>query len=222
MSLTELRRLERASLCQTLREVGPDAPTLCARWSAADVTAHVVASERGWGLPMVVGYGLRRVLPVEVTLRAMDSLRGLSDRQLERTKAHGWDWLLGRLVAGPPVPYRLASVAPIRLIEEWIHHEDVRRANDLALRAPSVDLNEALWQAGMVLTGFPEFLPARAGLEIVLPDGRSHRLGDPTRVRLEGEPGELLLFLAGRTSAAEVSVTGDQAVSRAIHGNLAV
>jgi len=222
MSLTELRRLERVSVCQTLREVGPGAPTLCAQWSAADVAAHVVASERGWGLPMVVGYGLRRVLPVGATLRGMESLRGFSDRQLERAKAHGWDWLLGRLEAGPPVPYRLASVAPIRLIEEWIHHEDVRLANDLARRSPTLDLNEALWQAGLLLTGFPEFLPGRAGVEIVLPDGRSHHLGDPTQVRLQGEPGELLLFLAGRTTAADVSVIGDEAAIRELHRSLAV
>lgn len=222
MDLTELRRLERASACQTLRDLGPDAPTLCSDWSTADVAAHVVASERAWGLPMVMAYGLRRVLPVGVTQRGMQSLRGISDRQLKRAKNHGWAWLLGRLEAGPPVPYRLASVAPIRLIEEWIHHEDVRRANNLARRPSSVELNEALWQAGLLLTSFPEFLPGRAGLEVVLPDGRSHRLGDTSRVRLQGEPGELLLFLAGRATAADVTVDGDDASIRALQGALAV
>ncbi len=222
MSLTDLRGRERVAICTTLREFGPDAPTLCSQWSAADIAAHLVVSERGWGLPMVIGYGLRRVLPPAVTRRGMQSLRTVGDRQIEQAKRHGWDWLLHRLAAGPPVPYRLASVAPIRLIEEWIHHEDLRRANNLAPRTSSVEVDEALWRAGLLLTGFPEFLPGRDGLEIVLPDGRSHRLGAKTRVRLEGTPGELLLFLAGRTTAANISVDGDDDAIRALAGSLAV
>jgi uncharacterized protein (TIGR03085 family) len=222
MSLTDLRRRERVAVCMTLREVGPDAPTLCSQWSAADIAAHLVASERGWGLPMVVGYGLRRVLPATVTRRGMQSLRTIGDRQLQRAKHHGWDWLLHRLEAGPPVPYQLASVAPIRLIEEWIHHEDISRANNRAPRPASVELDEALWHAGLLLTRFPEFLPGRDGLEIVMPDGRSHHLGATTHVRLEGPPGELLLFLAGRITAAHVTIDGDDDAIRTLHTSLAV
>jgi uncharacterized protein (TIGR03085 family) len=224
MNLTDLRRRERDGLCTTIREVGPDAPTLCSSWSAADIAAHLVASERAWGLPMVVVYGLRRLLPPAVTRRAMrsTSLRTLGDREIDRAKRHGWDRLLDRLASGPPVPYRLKSVAPIRFIEEWIHHEDVRRANGLAPRAPSADVDDALWYAALQLTGFAEFLPERDGLEVVVPDGRSHRVGTTARVRLEGPPGELLLFLAGRTTAAHVTLAGDENAIRSLDGNLAV
>jgi uncharacterized protein (TIGR03085 family) len=222
MTLTELRHRERAALCATLEVTGPDAPTLCSEWSSADIAAHLVASERGWGLPMVMVYGLRRVLPPGVIRRGMQSLRSVGDRQVQQTKRHGWDWLQRRLVAGPPLPYRLASVAPIRFVEEWIHHEDIRRANDLPLRPPSVEVDDALWNAGLFLMSFREFLPEREGLEMVLPDGRSQRLGDDTRVRLEGPPGELLLFLAGRTAAANVSIEGDEETVRTLTGGLAV
>ena len=113
-------------------------------------------------------------------------------------------------------------MAPIRLVEEWIHHEDVLRANGMEPRAPSSELNEALWQAGLVLTRLPEFLPGRQGIEVKLPDGRSHRLGDTARVRVAGEPGEILLFLSGRTRAARVEVSGEEAAIQQLTQSLAV
>jgi uncharacterized protein (TIGR03085 family) len=222
MSLTELRRQERAAVCTTFREVGAEAPTLCSQWSAADLAGHLVVSERYGGVPMVLAYPLRRVLPPGVREGLMRSLRGIGDRQIKSATAKGWDWLLGRMEAGPPVAYQLSSIAPIRLIEEWIHHEDVRRANNMRPRPSSPELDDALWNAALLLTSFPEFLPAREGLEVVLPDGRTHRLGNTTRVRLEAAPGELLLFLAGRTAAAHVTATGDADVIQALDTGLAV
>ena len=37
---------ERAGLVEILRAVGPDAPTLCERWTTRDLTAHLVVRER--------------------------------------------------------------------------------------------------------------------------------------------------------------------------------
>ena len=222
IGLTELRSRERVALGATLRDVGPDAPTLCVPWTSADIAAHLVVSERAWGLPMVFAYRLRRVLPARVTLRAMRSLSAVGERQNAKAKRRGWDFLLERLASGPPPPYRLSSVAPIRLIEEWIHHEDVRRANDLPVRPACNALDEALWQAALQLTAFRELLPGRQGIQAVLPDGRSHQLGTTTRVRIQGPPGEVLLFLAGRTTAAHVSVSGDEEAISALEPGLAV
>lgn len=222
MKLNDLRAAERHEFLATLHGVGPTSTTLCARWTAADIAAHIVASERGWGLPMVAGYQLRRVLPPTVVLQGMQSLQTLGDRQIDRGKAQGWDWLLRRLAAGPPRPYRLSSVAPIRLIEEWIHHEDVRRASGDEPRVSTVDTDEALWQAGLTLTRFREFLPGRTGVLLMLPDGRSHALGPEPTVSVQGAPGELLLFLAGRTSAARVQLDGDADAISALHDHLVV
>lgn len=221
-ALTELRRLERAALVDDLRVVGPSAPTLCSDWTAIDVAAHLVASEQGWGLPMVPAYLLRRLLPGAVVRRGMTRMQTLGDRQLRRTKRRGWDVLLSRLAAGPPRPYRLRSVAPIRYIEEWIHHEDVRRANGLGPRASTADEDDALWNAGLELTSLRELLPGRDLVELVLPDGRSHQIGPTATVRVQGRPGELLLFLAGRTGAAVVEVTGDPHDIQTLHGHLMV
>lgn len=208
MNLTELRREERAALVTTLRDVGPDASTLCAGWAAADIAAHIVVSERAWGLPMVVGYGLRRVLPQSVVVRAMRRFQAVGDRQTKRTATKGWDWLLRRLAAGPPAPYRRPSIAPIRLIEEWIHHEDVRRANGHEPRPTAPAMDDALWDATLELTSLRELLPGREHVRIVRPDGRSHQVSPTTTVSVTGSPGEVLLFLAGRIDAADVKVLG--------------
>ena len=222
MNLTEIRMSERTALCETLSEVGPAAPTLCASWTAAHLAGHLVVSERYWGLPLVVAYPLRRVLPARIRDRAMATMQTVGERQIEVLGHRGWVWLLSRLGAGPPALYRFGSVAPIRLIEEWIHHEDVRRANGMGTRAASSAINEAQWQAGLLLTRLPELLPGREGLQVCLPDGRSHRIGDATRVRIEGEAGELLLFLAGRTKNAQVDVFGEDDAVRQLTAHLAV
>ena len=38
-------RAERAALCDTLLEVGPDAPTLCGGWTSGDLLAHLLVRE---------------------------------------------------------------------------------------------------------------------------------------------------------------------------------
>ena len=215
--MSELRQQERSALGVTLEALGPDAPTLCAGWRAADVAAHLVASEAYGGWPMVAAYGLRRVLPPGVTRRGIRSLQAVGDRQIRRARSRGWDRLLARLAAGPPPAYGRPGIGEIRLVEEWIHHEDIRRAAGLGPREPSAELDRALWQAGLVLTGFPEFVPGREGIEVVATAGRSHVIGPPSKVRIEGCPGELLLFLSGRTAAAEVTVTGERSDLRALH-----
>ena len=211
MDLNELRRDERNELLRTLADVGADAPTLCTGWSAADLAAHLVASERYAGVPLAMSYPLRGVLPTRVVVAAMRSMEKVSQRQLGQAKAHGWSWLLERLAAGPPAAFGWGSIGLVRLVEEWIHHEDIRRANSLPIRQPSPDLDEALWEAGTLLTGFAEFRLGRDGIEAVIPNGRTRRIGKISRARVEGTPGEILMFVAGRVTVAQVNVTGDLA-----------
>jgi uncharacterized protein (TIGR03085 family) len=209
-------------LLEALRSVGPDAPTMCGDWTAADVAAHLVVSERAWGLPMVPAYALRQLLPGRVVRGGMARLRAVGERQLVHARRRGWSSLLERLAGGPPPAYRLASVAPIRYVEEWIHHEDVRRAAGLPPRASSIPEDEALWDAGRALTRMRELLPGRDIVELVLPDGRTHAIGAEPTVRVQGAPGELLLYLAGRTAVADVTVTGPADDLRALRDRLTV
>jgi len=220
--MTDLRRRERQHLVRTLRNVGPDAPTLCSAWVAGDVAAHLSISERGFGAPMLFADLLRRILPATATRRAIDRLQPMNERLIARTRAAGWDPVLSRLESGPPRLYRRGPLAAIRLVEEWVHHEDVRRGTGQPARKGDDDMDDALWQAGLRLLSYPELLPGRTDLLLVLPDGRSKLVGAAPRVRIEGRPGEILLYLAGRTTAAEVTVDGTEDDIRTLGGHLAV
>src|SRR5580693_7372454 len=108
---------ERSALVSTFRQVGPDAPTLCAGWKTRDLAAHLVVRERrldatpGISLPFLASY----------TEKVQNKVAQSTD----------WDDLVNLVSSGPPLysPFRLLdSVA--NLGEMFIHHEDVRRAVD--------------------------------------------------------------------------------------------
>jgi uncharacterized protein (TIGR03085 family) len=206
--LRSIRRAERAELLETLRAVGPAAPTLCAGWTAHDIAAHLAASEAQRGIPLATVYRVRRMLAPPLAGGLMRGLQALGEHQSERTKRRGWEESLRRLSVGPPPAFEARTIAPIRFIEEWVHHEDVRRANGRDSRPTDGD---ALWSCGQELVRFVSYLPGREVVEVVLDDGRRLRIGGEdadVRVTVAGGPGEVLLWLAGRTSAADVTVDG--------------
>ena len=219
-----LRARERADLVTTLRQVGPDAPTLCAGWSAADIAAHLAISEQALGIPMFVFNGVRRVLPGRVTRWAIERAQPAGDRMIERMKQRGFPALVNRLESGPPRLYRFGSIAHLRTVEDWIHHEDVRRGSGLPPREMDPAFEALLWHAGVQVAKFPEFQMGREGMELDAGNGRRFVVGDPAsaRVRVTGATSELLLYLAGRVEAADVSVEGDDAAVRTLEPNLRV
>src|ERR1700733_6055540 len=105
---------ERSALVDTFRQVGPDAPTLCAGWTTRDLAAHLVVRERrpdasaGQMIPPLAGHGEHVRLqmaarPYEEIIRALRAPRWWSP------------------VANP------LSDELFNGMEFFIHHEDVRR-----------------------------------------------------------------------------------------------
>ena len=190
---------ERKALVQTLRTVGPDAPTLCAGWTTRDLAAHLVVRERrldataGIAIPFLAGYTAKV--------------------QNQTAQSTSWDDLVEMIASGPPVysPFKLLdSVANVG--EMFIHHEDVRRAVDgwqpRVLDEPIVTVLRR--QLGLLsrvtLARVPAGLVLRttAGRQIA----RVGRGGAAPVVVLTGEPQELLLFATGR-DAVRVEFDGD-------------
>jgi len=178
-----LDQRERIELCDLLLEFGPDAPTLCEGWTTADLAAHLILREhfRRW------------------TVTRMDA-----------EKARGLPALVDRLRSGAPlVPWRVPGVRRLlNGLEYFIHHEDVRRANGLERRTDRPDLDDLSWRmAG--LTGRRLARRIRPySLELVRPDGRQRQFGSGAGVILKGEPTELVLYLSGRRTAADVDIDG--------------
>jgi uncharacterized protein (TIGR03085 family) len=176
---------ERHALVETMRAVGPDAPTLCGDWTTRDLAAHLVIREGrpdtapGIMVPLLAGYTER----------------------VRRQAAQGdWDALLDKIDSGPPLysPFKLIdSVA--NMGEMFIHHEDVRRAQSgWEPRQLDGDTVKALGR------GFPIMarlslgdMPARVVLRT--PEGATvATVGTGRELVVVGELEELLLFVSGR------------------------
>jgi uncharacterized protein (TIGR03085 family) len=201
MSAADVLRRERAALCDTFARLGPDAPTLCEGWTTADLAAHLVVRERDpRSLPGILLGGPFARYTAKLT---------------ERAKRRGYDALLARLRSGPP-RLMVATSAAVNVNENWIHHEDARRANGEAPRPEDPEIAAILTR---ILRRFGR-VQARTmhpfGLQVVVPGGAefSVRKGAP-RATITGPIGEVVLFLTGRRDAARVEVAGDDgAVAR--------
>jgi len=208
VTAAEVLRAERAALCDTLEEQGPDAPTLCEGWTTADLAAHLVARERrpDAGPGLIVGGAFARH----------------TERVMNDQKAKGYDWMIARLRSGPPFPMNVGPGALVNVNENWIHHEDVRRANGHDPRPLDPEVDATFWKllrmAGFGLRKVP------VGVEAVTPDGR-HRVlhkGTPS-VTIAGDAPEIAFYCSGRRDAAVVELTGpDDAVAALRRSSLGI
>lgn len=191
-----LVRAEREALCDTMLELGPDAPTLCDGWTVLDLAAHLVVRERR---------------PDAAPGLVIPALLGRLERLMAEQAAKGLPALVESFRGGPPMwsPFTLPGVdAVANLAELVVHHEDVRRANGMGPRTDVPELAEEVWR-----TLHRSSVLALAGLRVpvvaVHADGRRTVLRHGSHpVVLTGEPIELLLHVYGRRGAAEVEVTG--------------
>ena len=199
-------RAERLALADTLVRVGPDAPTLCAGWSASDLAAHLVIRE---GRP-VAAMGILIKPMASVTRRVQNSTK-------ERTS---FPDLVERVRKGPPIwsPTRLGALdEAANTVEYFVHHEDLRRAVGEDPRDLDPALSDDLWnrlrrQARLMFRSVP------VGVTLVRAengDGPRQtalaKAATPQMVTVSGPAGELMLFASGRQAAARVELTGDDA-----------
>jgi len=195
---------ERSALVDTLRAVGPDAPTLCAGWTTRDLAAHLVVRERRLDATPGISIGFLAGYTAKV--------------QNQTARSTSWDDLVELVASGPPLysPFKLFD-AVANLGEMYIHHEDVRRAagpeGGWQPRALDAATNSALGrQLGLLSRMALAKPPAQVVLQTI--EGRRiARVGRGNIVTVTGEPQELVLFVAGRDSA-RIEFDGDpQAVA---------
>jgi uncharacterized protein (TIGR03085 family) len=195
---------ERVRFADLLAEVGPDAPTLCEGWTATDLAAHMVVIEHpeAWA-----GGGSSRKFALA---------NKLHDRVMDSERAKSWRDQVARVRGGPvhTGPFTWRSVRERMYIREYlVHHEDLRRANDLKPRTGVPELQEVGWTKATTVGTFAlkhAQLPDHVGISLVRNDTDEHKVVRPgaEMVEVRGEPIELLLFAFGRRSAADVDLTG--------------
>lgn len=197
--MTSLARTERSALCDLFTDVGPDAPTLCEGWRAADLAAHLAVRERR---PDAAAGALIR--PLAPRLERIQ--RGYADLP--------WARLVELVRTGPP-PWSAFAIpavdAAANTVEYFVHHEDVRRARPgWEPRELTDEQQETLWRR---LRSMSRLLLHRAPVGVALrrPDGviwRAH--AGTSYVTLAGPPAELVLYAYGRGDHARVELLGEE------------
>lgn len=197
---------ERAALVTTMRGAGPEHPTLCGEWTTRDLAAHLVIRERrpdaapGILIPKFADY----------TQRVQNQVASEND----------WNVLLDQIASGPPLlsPFKLLDPI-VNVAEMFIHHEDVRRAQkDWAPRALDAGTTSTLARRlGLMARMTMSKTPAHVSLRT--PDGKVvatvNKGAKGATVVVTGEPGELLMFIAGRDEAV-LEFSGDEAAVAAV------
>ncbi|ABM11469.1 MULTISPECIES: TIGR03085 family metal-binding protein [Mycolicibacterium] len=186
---------ERAALVATFRDVPPDAPTLCEGWDVRDLTAHLVVRERrldaapGIMIPALAGY-TERV-------------------QRQVAESTDWDVLLNQVAEGPPLYSPFKVLDPIANVAEmFIHHEDVRRAKAGWEPRPLDEQTVSALRRPVAMMARMTLRKAPARVVFRTPQGDTvATVGRGEEVTVTGDPGELLMFAAGRDEA-RVSIDG--------------
>ena len=185
-------------------DVGEDAPTLCGEWDAGD-----------WRPTCSCGR------PDPTPSRGSSSRRcaGHTNRLQQAVRdSQPFLTIVERLRTGPPAwsPVGLPGVRDrANLHEYFIHHEDVRRAQPgWHVRDLPPETTAGLWRLVRLMAPFLVRGVKDTRITLQTPDGGERSLGRkdaPHDVTLTGTPGELLLYLSGRRSFAEVKITGSPA-----------
>src|SRR5664279_3478295 len=194
-----LAQSERAALADLFATLGPDQPTLCEGWDTRDLLTHLLVRERR---------------PDAALGAVVKPLQGWTQKVQDGYAGRPWTELIEDYRSGPP-GWNPAGWGKIDELtnsgEMFIHHEDARRGQpEWAPREFDPATTEQL--AKMVGSGFSKLMVRKSpvGIHALLPNEQTVELksGCPA-VTIAGEPGEILLWLAGR-DATKVELTGDR------------
>jgi uncharacterized protein (TIGR03085 family) len=181
-----LATAERAAICDTFDELGPDRATLCAGWNTADLLAHLLVRERQ---------------PAAAAGIVIGPLAGVTRHAMRSYATTPWAERVQLLRAGPPLwsPFRVPAF------------EDARRGEPgWAPRPPDEERDREL-SALLERMGKMLYRSSPVGVVLARPSGQRIVVKQADRsVTITGEPGELVLHGFGR-SAVRVETDGDPA-----------
>jgi uncharacterized protein (TIGR03085 family) len=178
---------ERAAICDLLEVFGPDEPTLCEGWTTRDLLAHLLVRERrpdaagGIVIPLLAGY-MKHVTA------------SIADKPFAE--------MIQQFRHGPPLwsPFAIPMLgAKANVVEFYIHHEDVRRAQPTWEPRP-VDAarDDAMWKV-LKLMGRVMYRHSPVGVVLRSADRPDLVVnkGEPSVV-VVGLPTEVVLHAYGR------------------------
>ncbi|MFV0462345.1 MAG: TIGR03085 family metal-binding protein [Nostocoides sp.] len=204
--MAHLAQTERVALADLAATLDPHAPTLCEGWDIADLLAHIILRDS------------RPDLAVGLMVPALADRLARAQTQLAAT---AFTALVERVRTGPPAwhPSRIGAVdEAVNLIEFFVHHEDIRRANGMGPRPADPPLDRAL-ATWLKRTGRLWFRRAEVGVTIAPRDAAAYDVHGDTeqgRVTIAGRVEEIMLYAYGRRSVADVELLGDPTAVQAL------
>jgi len=195
---------EREAFVEALNEVGPDAPTLCEGWTAADLAAHVYVRERRPDAAL----GVLPLGPLTAyTNRVMNSV----------LRAYSYEKLVRKVSEVAPILRAAHLDEAINVVEFFIHTEDLRRPNKLPLRDMPEGFEQKVWSR-LRRQGRMSFrrVPARIRLVPTVGGGTPVEFGSGELVEVRGRPSELMMLAFNRKADAVVEYDGSPAAIDAI------
>jgi len=199
--MTDYAKIERQQLADLLLAVGPDAPTVCAGWTTRDLAAHLVVRDRR--VDAAAGAVIARLAAHGEKIRQAKALQVYEEIVTEVRNPPWWS----------PVSNRLTDELA-NTLEFFIHHEDIRRAQpQWAPRLLPHAEQEAIWKATR-MTARLGLRKLRVPVLVRSPGFDDLEIGtsetQPPRAMLQGEPGEIALFVSGRQEVARVEIQGQE------------
>ncbi len=191
--MTSYSRAERIALCDLFDQLGPEALTLCAGWTTQELTAHLFIRER------------RPMAAPGIILSPLSQL--VESSMVAAQEKYDYTELVAKLRGGAPKwsPFRYLD-EQLNLLEYFVHHEDVLRAQPgWEPRDLGDDMQDALWGR---LAAMLRLKSTKGAVGIILQRADN---GDVLRLRagadaitMVGTPAELVLYAFGRKDAAQV------------------
>jgi uncharacterized protein (TIGR03085 family) len=199
--MTDYARIERQQLADLLLATGPDEPTVCDGWTTRDLAAHLVVRERR---PDSAAGNLIKALSAHGEKVRLAKAAEPYERIVAEVRTPPW-W--------SPVSNKLTDEL-FNTLEFFIHHEDVRRARPgwVPRELPAGE-QEALWK-GARMTAKLGLRKLHVPILVRSPGFDDLQVGSsetqPPRAMIQGEPGEIALFLSGRKRIAKVEIQGQE------------
>lgn len=201
MSLAQSERTALADLFVTL---GPDQPTLCEGWDTKDLLIHLLVRERS---------------PLGAIGNRVSLFRSVTDNASADYAKRPWGELIDEFRSGPPAwnPSGWGKLGELDGVEMFIHHEDARRGQE-GWQPRVFDADTTARLDRMASSGVLKLALRKSPVGVIaqLPGHEPVTLksGDSV-VTISGEPGEIILWMAGR-DASKVEFAGDNTALAAL------
>lgn len=198
LTMTSLAKRERFAIAQTLRNIGPSAPTLCEGWNSFDLLVHLIS---------------RETRPDAAVGLLVPAFAAYSEKIAGQIKQRGFENLIQEFEDGPkpPSPFSIPGIDNLaNSFEFLVHHEDLLRAQPNYSPRVLGDLDKKLLWKRFTQTGKIFLRKAKVGIIAKSDQGVFTIKSGNNCVTMEGDVVDLILFSFGRKSVANIKFDGDE------------